>query len=88
MKIIYSDDFYKKFKRLSESDKGSVKETIRFFQDHPSHHSLRNHPLSWSMSGKRSISVTDDMRIIFIEKWWYIQVLMLDIGGHDEVYFD
>ncbi len=88
MKIIYSDIFYKKFKKLAEQDKSSIKETIRFFQESPTHTSLRNHALEWSMSGKRSISIGADFRIIFVEKWWYIQVLMLDIGGHDSVYFE
>lgn len=68
MKIIYSDIFYKKFKKLKENEKESTKQTIRFFQEHPSDPFLRNHALTGSMEGKRSISVDDDIRIIFVEK--------------------
>lgn len=68
MQIIYAKEFLTRFKRLSEYKKESTREIIRLFQDHPFDPSLHNHPLSGSMTGKRSISVTDDMRIIFTEK--------------------
>ena len=60
--------FEKSFRELSRSDQQLVRETIFFFRDDPHHSSLRNHPLGRSMIGKRSISVTDDIRIIFMEK--------------------
>ncbi len=86
MRVDYSSIFQKRFKWLSTQDKDAVVETIDFFKDHPDDPSLRNHLLAAPMSGKRSISVHDDLRIIFIERWWYIQVLMLDVGNHDDVY--
>lgn len=36
--------------------------------------------------GKRSFSVTGDMRIIFEEHENYTMVLMLDVGTHNQVY--
>lgn len=60
--------FEKSFRELSRSDQQLVRETIFFFRECPHHPALRNHPLGRSMRGKRSISVTDDMRIIFTEQ--------------------
>ena len=68
MRIDYSPAFQKRFRLLSISDKDSVSDTIDFFKDHPHDPSLRNHPLEAPMYGKRSISVRDDLRIIFIER--------------------
>ena len=62
-------------------------DTIDFFREDPWHQSLRNHALTGSMTGKNSISVKEDLRIIFIEKGDYIEVLMLDVGDHPGVYF-
>ncbi len=86
MHIDYSPIFQKHFKWLSIPDKDAVLETIDFFKDYPNDPSLRNHLLEAPMTGKRSISVRDDLRIIFIERGNYVQVLMLDIGDHEIVY--
>ena len=86
MRVDYSPIFQKRFKWLSTQDKDAVVETIDFFKDHPDDPSLRNHLLAAPMSGKRSISVRDDLRIIFIERWNYVQVLILDVWDHLTVY--
>ena len=86
MDIQYQPLFLKKFRQLSHADKKAVRDVIDYFKDHPDAPSLRNHPLEAPMSGKRSISVRDDLRIIFIERGNYVQVLMLDVGNHDDVY--
>ncbi len=86
MHIDYSPIFQKHFKWLSIPDKDAVLETIDFFKDYPNDPSLRNHLLEAPMTGKRSISVRDDLRIIFIERGNYVQVLMLDIGDRETVY--
>jgi mRNA-degrading endonuclease YafQ of YafQ-DinJ toxin-antitoxin module len=86
MRIDYSPAFQKRFRLLSLLDKDAVSDTIDFFKDHPYDPSLRNHALEAPMYWKRSISVRDDLRIIFIEKGEYIEVLMLDVGNHNEVY--
>ncbi|MBS9783775.1 type II toxin-antitoxin system mRNA interferase toxin, RelE/StbE family [Candidatus Gracilibacteria bacterium] len=88
MDLRTSKKFNRKFKELDSDQKDFVLDVLDFFREDPHHPSLRNHPLSGSMAGKRSISAGDDCRIIFVEKNNYIQVLMLDIGTHDEVYFD
>ncbi len=68
MIVKFSSSFDKSFGQLSKQDQEIAMDTIEFFKDLPNHPSLRNHALRGSMSGKRSISVHDDLRIIFIER--------------------
>ncbi len=86
MHIKYLPEFYDAFRKLSSSKKESVKATIDAFQDDPLDPSLENHALDKPMLGKRSISAGSDLRIIFRERWDYIEVLMLDVGSHEDVY--
>lgn len=86
MNITYSQKFLTHFKKLSRDDKRSTQDTINFFRDDPHHPSLRNHPLTGSLSGYHAISVRDDLRIIFRERWDYVEVVMTDIGSHETVY--
>ncbi len=86
MKIIYLPWFDRAFRKLSKSDKDAVLGTIDLFKNHPLDPSLENHALEKPMLGKRSISAWADLRIIFRERWDYIEVLMLDVGNHEDVY--
>ncbi len=86
MHIKYLPEFYDAFRRLSCSDKEAVKSTIDTFQDDPHNPILANHALKEPMIGKRAFSIWDDLRIVFREKWWYTEVLMLDVGDHMRVY--
>lgn len=87
MNITYKDSFNRAFCTLPHDTQETILETILFFKENLHHISLRNDPLEAPMLGKRSISVWPDIRIIFIEKWDYIEVLMLDVGDHVGVYF-
>ena len=65
---------------------GKVIETIEIFSKNPSHSVLRNHALRGAMLGKRAISVTGDVRIIFQEFDDYLVVVFLNVGTHNQVY--
>lgn len=56
------------------------------FKSNPLDAALYNHPLKGAMTGKRAISVTGDVRIIFEEYNNYVLVIMLDVGTHNQVY--
>lgn len=72
--------------KLDKKRREKVLEAIQVFQSDPFAPTLRNHPLKGSMQGKRSFSVTGDIRIIFEEYERYTLVLMLDVGTHNQVY--
>ncbi len=47
---------------------------------------LHNHPLHGSLHGRRSLCVSDDIRILFQEFDGYTVVIFFKVGGHSEIY--
>jgi addiction module RelE/StbE family toxin len=86
MKIRFAKKFEKRMKKLPSKLKGRIVETIEIFAKNPNAKLLRNHALKGGLSGRRAISVTGDVRIIFREYEDYTLVLMLDVGSHNQVY--
>ncbi len=87
MKIFVTSYFEKKYKKLVKKD-ASLKETIdskiTIFKTNRLHPSLRLHKLTSKDIESWSISIKDNLRIIF----QYVEegILLTDIGSHDEVY--
>lgn len=86
MQILRHKNFKKQYKKLDEFSRKKVNLSIKRFHENPFNPLLKNHKLNGSMSGRRAISVTGDLRIIFEEYDDYVTVLMLDIGTHNQVY--
>lgn len=87
-KIYFSDNFkesYKKIVRRQADVSFSILEClIIFFQD-PFTPSLRTHKLKGQLSNFYAFSVLTDFRIIFRFDD-YGDIVIVDIGSHDEVY--
>ena len=62
-----------------------IEEKMRLFVEDPYHVSLRNHKLTGKLNGFRAIVIEFDCRLIF-EPLEGNEVLLVDIGGHDDVY--
>lgn len=86
MKIRRHRSFKKAFKKLPKKFKGKANLVFEKFHKNPFAKSLNNHPLHGRLQGKRAISVTGDIRIVFEEFDNYTLVLMLDIGKHSLIY--
>lgn len=86
MKLIFHKNFDKAYQKISAKIQLKVDETIEVFCGDPFEKSLRNHPLQDDLKGKRAISVTGDIRIIFEEYDGYMIVEMLNVGKHTKVY--
>lgn len=86
MHIEYHRYFTKAFLTLRKKHQDKVSSAINEFQKDPFAKKLRNHQLKGRLSGKRAISVTGDLRIIFQEYENYTLVIMLDVGTHNQVY--
>lgn len=88
MTIQFSRDFNKSLKKLKRSDVkiyNRVTKNIEYFIHNPKHPSLRLHKLAGNLKNYYSLSVTQNLRIIFTfpdED----EVLFAKIGTHDEVY--
>ena len=80
MKARYQRKFEKQIKKLDPKLQNKVFKTIDIFIDNPYHKSLHNHSLSGNLRGKRAISVSGDLRIIFQEFDSYTLVIFLDLG--------
>lgn len=57
---------------------------LSFFLNNPNHPLLHDHPLKGDQSGRRSFSVTGDIRVIY--KRTEDTIIFLDIGTHNQVY--
>lgn len=86
MIIDFNKKFDKKYKKLLPIFQLKVDDTIEKFKNNPFDPSLKNHALKGEMHGRRAISVTYDIRIIFEEHNNYVLVIMLDVGTHNQVY--
>jgi addiction module RelE/StbE family toxin len=88
-KIIITDDFYKKAKKIFKKHKDIInryQKTLELLENNPYHPSLRLHKLQGKLFEYYSVSITMEYRIIIdfiIEDG---QIILVDIGSHDEVY--
>jgi len=61
-------------------------ETLERLRAAPFEPSLRLHPLTGKLQGLQAISLTFSYRIILTLQITEQEILLLDIGSHDEVY--
>ena len=76
---------YKKRIRNNSRLKKKFREKMTIFLENPFFPQLRTHKLSGKLAGQWAFSVDDDCRIVF-EFVDDDQVLLIDVGRHDEVY--
>ncbi len=67
MKIKFSKEFLKQYKKADIRIRQRVDEKLLIFEKNPMDSSLRNHPLHGAYLGDRSIDITDDWRAIYKE---------------------
>ena len=78
----------KSYKKLDQKIKNKVIETISIFSENPTNYILNNHKLKWLQNNLRSINVTWDYRILFVElsNNTYELVEFVDIWTHSQLY--
>lgn len=86
MRIKEHKQFLKSFKKLTRKQQLRVIEVFNCFKDNPFDKALYNHALHGKWAGYRSLSAGGDLRIIFKEKDNYIEVLVIDVGSHSQLY--
>ena len=87
MIIKQSPDFIKKLKKLISKNsllEIKIRSKLKLFSLNKNHNSLRLHKIKSDRVDMWSISVDMDLRIMFVYRDYGI--LLIDIGGHDEVY--
>lgn len=86
MEIRYATAFKRMFRKLTRERQTQVQEALRLFMDDPFDPRLRNHKLTGSKAGVRSLSAGYDLRILYTEMDGHSIVLLLMVGKHQEVY--
>ena len=87
-KITWDSGFKRAYKRKVKGNEQLKKQfwnAIALFQDDPFHFSLKTHKLTGRLKGLWAFSVSYDCRVLFTFLSQN-EVLLVDIGTHDEVY--
>ncbi|MCH8319066.1 MAG: type II toxin-antitoxin system mRNA interferase toxin, RelE/StbE family [Bacteroidetes bacterium] len=87
--IIWDQGFkqaYKKKTKNSEKLKNKFWESIELFSVDPFNPKLRTHKLTGKLDKLWAFSVSYDCRVIFMFTDNKNEVVLIDIGSHDEVY--
>jgi len=88
LKITWDQGFKRIYKKKIKTDDDLKKrfwDTVELFSKTPFNPRLRTHKLTGKLEGLWAFSVAFDYRVVFklLDK---DEVLLIDIGGHDEVY--
>ncbi|OGY10776.1 MAG: hypothetical protein A3A58_00720 [Candidatus Blackburnbacteria bacterium RIFCSPLOWO2_01_FULL_41_27] len=87
MQIKFSSETKKELKKIKRKDKrlaGKIEKQLILFQKNPKHPSLRLHKLTGQFKNRWSISITTNIRMIYLQR--DDEAYFIDIGTHDEVY--
>jgi len=85
MKIVLSNDFKKRYKKLKSNEKRKLAERLVLFEEDPKNPILNNHQLRGPHKGYYSINITGDLRAIY-ELVKKDTALFIKVGTHSELY--
>lgn len=85
LKVKRSGEFTRNLDNLDQDISDLAEDKIVLFSKNPDDTRLKNHKLKSKMKGKWALSITGDIRIIYI---WESKTVVrfLAIGGHRKVY--
>ena len=86
MKINYSKQFIKKFKKCDTLIQKAFRDKLILFIEDKFLSQLNNHALKGKLKGYRSINITGDWRAIFVEYENGEVVFFEMMGTHSELY--
>ena len=88
MKVRYSPDFYRQYKKADVRIQNRVDEKIEVFLKDPYDLQLDNHALKRQWKGYRSIDITSDWRAVYKETQIGDETVayFVVLGSHDELY--
>jgi len=88
-KLVWDASFKRSYQKRINRDtrlKKKFWKTLEIFSDDPFDSKLKTHKLTGKLSGLWAVSVDYDCRIVFKFYKEANEVLLIDIGSHDEVY--
>lgn len=87
--LVWTETFLRttrKFLRRHRDLKGLFENVLRQLEIDPASPRLRLHPLQGRHRGKHAVRLTYEHRIVFILRMTAREIILLDVGSHDEVY--
>lgn len=87
--LIWSAHFTRSARRFTNIHpelKKRVAATLRDLEKNPFQPHLKLHPIKGQLKGLYSVSITYEYRITLTLKITEQEIILLDIGSHDEVY--
>jgi mRNA-degrading endonuclease YafQ of YafQ-DinJ toxin-antitoxin module len=87
--LVWTESFARtarKFLRRHPDLEGIFEDVLRQLETDPHAPRLRLHPLQGVHRGKHAVRLTYDYRIVLILRIMEKEVVLLDVGSHDEVY--
>lgn len=85
LNVVAHQDFKRDFKKLPQGIRTKFSERLLLFLKNPKHLFLKDHALKGDLHGRRSFSVTGDVRVIY-RKLDQHTILLLRVGSHNQVY--
>jgi mRNA-degrading endonuclease YafQ of YafQ-DinJ toxin-antitoxin module len=76
-----------KFTRAHPDLKKQLAKVLKTLEANPFQRSLRLHPLTGELEGLHAVSITYAYRITLTLRVTKKEIVLLDIGSHDEVYY-
>ena len=77
---------FKRFRRLHPDMRPRIARVLSDLEADPFAPHLRLHPLQGEMAGLHAVRLTQGYRLIVSVRAIERELVLLDIGGHDEVY--
>lgn len=87
--LVWTETFARtarKFLHRHPGLEGIFEDVLRQLETDPHAPRLRLHPLKGQHKGKHAVSLTYEYRIVLILRLTAKEVVLLDVGTHDEVY--
>lgn len=88
-KLVWTKYFTKTAKKFIKNHpdlKGRLAGVLRDLEADPTRPSLRIHPLKGGLEGLHALSLTYSYRITLTLKITEKEIILIDIGSHDDVY--
>jgi len=89
--LVWTDTFSRtarKFLRRHPELAGLFKNVLHLLETDPQTPPLHLHPLKGRHQGKHSVRLNYEYRIVLLLKIVDKEVILLDVGSHDEVYYN
>ena len=76
----------RKFLKKSPALRAEFERVLKQLEEDPRHPKLRLHPLKGPLAGKHAVSLTYSHRIVLVLALDKGEIVLLDVGTHDQTY--